>query len=101
MMYSRSMAASVASAASSVSGLQFSQGSTELATRRKDDRPFNEVLELTHIPGPGPAHEDRHSVRRNRFHRSVHFPGVLPGEVPGEHGYILGVIAQRRSRDRK
>src|SRR5579864_1995184 len=41
----------------------FGQRSTEIRATRKDDRPFNEVLELPYIPRPRPAHQGLHRVR--------------------------------------
>ena len=48
-----------------------------------------------------PAHQRAHRLRRDLVDLPAHFRGVFLGEVPGEDRYVLGVIAQRRRRDRK
>src|SRR6185312_891803 len=82
-------------------GPYFGQRSTEVGTSRENDRPFNEIFELSHVTRPRPAHQGPHRVRRYLFNLLIHFPGVLLCEVSGEYRYILRVIAQRRCRDRE
>src|SRR6202049_2429854 len=83
------------------SGAQFSQGSAEVGTPGEDDRPLNEVLKLPYIPGPRPTHQGSHRGRWNSVNRAIHLGGVLLGEVPGEYGYVLGMIPQRWCSDRE
>jgi len=75
--------------------------SSEVGAAGEDDRPFNEVFQLAYIARPRPAHQGPHRIGRNLVDLFVHFQGVLLGEVPGEYGYVLGMIAQRRRRDRE
>ena len=39
--------------------------------------------------------------RRDRAYRPVQFASVLPGEVPGQYGYVLWPLPQRRCDDRE
>src|ERR1044071_5490301 len=72
-----------------------------MGASRKNDGPFNEVLELPNVAWPRIIHERPHRLRRNPLDVFVHLTRVLMGEVPSEYGDVLRVIAQRRRRDRE
>src|ERR1039458_6641322 len=77
------------------------QRSTQAGSRGKDHRAFNEVLELPYVSRPMPAYQSAHRVGRNLIDLAVHLCGIFLREMPGEYGYVLRPIAQRRGRDRK
>src|ERR1017187_6763985 len=79
----------------------FGQRSTQAGSRGKDHRAFNEVLELPYVSRPMPAYQSAHRVGRNLIDLAVHLCGIFLREMPGEYGYVLRPIAQRRGRDRK
>jgi hypothetical protein len=68
---------------------------------RKNDRSFNEVLKLAHVPWPSPIHQGSHRFRWDPFDRPVHFGGVPLGEMTRKLKYVIGTVPQWWRGDRK
>ena len=60
---------------------------------------LDEVLELAHIPRPGPVHQGFHGISGNGVDVPVHVFGILLGEVSHQNGYVFRMISQRRRND--
>src|SRR5205085_11165301 len=62
---------------------------------RGDDRPFDYVLELTHVPGPGVRFEAGGHVGREGLDLPPHAARELSGELLGEQDDVVAALPQR------
>src|SRR6185312_14344357 len=77
------------------------QRNIESTASSQDYGPFNQVLQLTHISRPVPAHEFLHHRCRNRLNLFAHTLRVLLREVFHQQRNIFAALAQRRKLDGK
>ena len=63
-------------------------------------RPFDDVLELPHVTGPGVGHQSAQGVLRDRHGRPPDIRAELLEKVLHEQRNIVAALAQRRQLDR-
>ena len=63
------------------------------AAAAADHRPLDDVLELTHVPGPLIALQSLHDSRRNPRDHTTQASLVTPNEEPDEQRDVVGSLA--------
>src|SRR5712691_4693664 len=79
--------------------VQRKMSNLDLATRGQHHRALDDVLELAQIAGPRIALEEVERFRGEAVHALVDLGLGLAKEMMGEHGNVLGPVAQRRKGD--
>jgi hypothetical protein len=64
------------------------------------DQALDDVLDLSHVAGPGIVHQGIDDVRSEPLHATLHAPGILAQEVLGESRDVLAALPERRQVDR-
>src|SRR5690606_13758208 len=64
---------------------------------RRGDRPFDAVLKLADVAGPGMSQQGCEGGRTEASYRPPHFAGEIARELVGDESGILEAVAQRRN----
>src|SRR2546423_3921478 len=67
---------------------------------RENRKPFDEILELTHIPRPGISDEDALGLRRKLARLLPMNHREFPQKVSGKHRDVFFALSQRRNNER-
>src|SRR5262245_23523994 len=73
----------------------------DLFSLAEDERPFNDVLQFSHVARPRVALQSGQCRRRDSRTFSSRPDGVFLNKVVGEQGYILWPVTQGRHRNGK
>src|SRR5579862_5358934 len=84
-----------------VSSRSFHLRELQLTSLRKDDAPFNEMLQLTDVSRPRMTYQSIHHFFRNLFHPLMHPLGKNFHEMTCKQRYVFRAIPQRRQSDWK
>jgi len=79
--------------------LQLPQRDVQVCSPRQNHRSLDEVLELSHIPGPMPADQRLHNFRGDGLNTLIHPLRVLLDEIVDQDGNVLGALPKGRDED--